>query len=57
MLDPVTRCVRVAHDVVFDEGHDWAWDKAVDDGTTVVLRDFTVEYAWVGGAEGAQGAP
>jgi len=33
VLDPATRRVRVARDVVFDEGRDWAWDKAVDDGS------------------------
>jgi hypothetical protein len=34
VLDPVTRRVRVARDVVFDEGRSWAWDKAVDDKST-----------------------
>jgi hypothetical protein len=53
VLDSVTRRVLVAHDVVFDEGRGWAWDKAVDDGSATTLRDFTVEYAWAGGAEEA----
>ena len=53
MLDPMTRCVRVARDIVFDEGRGWAWDKAVDDGSATALRDFTIEYAWAGGAEEA----
>jgi hypothetical protein len=48
--------VRVARDVVFDEGRGWAWDKVVDDGSVAALHDFTVEYAWVGGAKEAQGA-
>jgi hypothetical protein len=56
VLDPTTRRVRVARDVVFDEGRGWAWDKAVDDGSATALRDFTVEYMWAGGAKGAQGA-
>ncbi|WVZ89813.1 hypothetical protein U9M48_036172 [Paspalum notatum var. saurae] len=42
ILDPGTRRVRTARDVVFDEGRGWAWDKAVDDGST--YDDFTVEY-------------
>jgi hypothetical protein len=46
ILDPVTRCVRVARDIVFDEGHSWAWDKAVDDGSVATLYDFTIEYSW-----------
>jgi hypothetical protein len=53
VLDSVTWRVRVARDVVFDEGRGWAWDKAVDDGSATTLRDFTVEYAWAGGAEEA----
>jgi hypothetical protein len=56
VLDPVTRRVRVASDVVFDEGCGWAWDKAMDAESVAALHDFTVEYALVGGAEGAQGA-
>ena len=56
VVDPTIRRVRVAHDVVFDEGRGWAWDKAVDDGSTTALRDFTVKYAWARGAEEAQGA-
>jgi hypothetical protein len=51
VLDPVKRHVRVARDVVFDEGRGWAWNKAVDDGSATALCDFTVEYAWAGGAE------
>jgi hypothetical protein len=56
VLDLTTRRVCVACDVVFDEGRDWAWDKAVDDGSVTTLRDFTVEYVWARGAEKAQGA-
>jgi hypothetical protein len=56
MLDPTTQRVRVARDVMFDEGRGWAWDKAVDDGSAAALRNFTIEYAWAGGAKGAQGA-
>jgi hypothetical protein len=36
--------VRTARDVVFDKGRGWAWDKAVDDGSTPTYDDFTVEY-------------
>ena len=32
VLHPVTQRVRVACDVMFDEGRGWAWDKVVDDG-------------------------
>ena len=53
MLDLATQCMRMARDIVFDEGHNWAWDKVVDDGSATVLRDFTIEYAWAGGAEEA----
>ena len=53
MLDLATRCVHVALDVVIDEGHGWAWDKVMDDGSATALRDFTIEYAWAGGAEEA----
>jgi hypothetical protein len=56
MLNPTTRCVRVACDIVFDEGRGWTREKAVDDGSAAALCDFIVEYAWAGGAEGAQGA-
>ncbi|WVZ87756.1 hypothetical protein U9M48_034345 [Paspalum notatum var. saurae] len=44
ILDPGTRRVRTSRDVVFDEGRGWAWDKAVDDGSTPTYDDFTVEY-------------
>jgi hypothetical protein len=30
ILDPGTQRVRTTHDVVFDEGRGWTWDKAVD---------------------------
>jgi hypothetical protein len=44
--------VRTARDVVFDEGRGWAWDKAVDNGTTPTYDDFTIEYARFKGARG-----
>ncbi|WVZ70672.1 LOW QUALITY PROTEIN: hypothetical protein U9M48_019315 [Paspalum notatum var. saurae] len=44
ILNLGTRRVRTARDVVFDEGRGWAWDKAVDDGSTPTYDDFTVEY-------------
>jgi hypothetical protein len=44
--------VRTAHDVVFDEGRGWAWDKAVDDGSTLPYDNFTVAYVHFEGAGG-----
>jgi hypothetical protein len=44
ILDPETQRVRTAGDVVFNEGRGWAWDKAVDDGSTPTYDDFIVEY-------------
>jgi hypothetical protein len=52
ILDPGTQRVRTARDVVFDEGRGWAWDKAVDDNTTLTYDDFTIEYVHVEGAGG-----
>jgi hypothetical protein len=34
ILDPGTQRVRTTRDVVFDEGREWIWDKAVDGGST-----------------------
>ncbi|KAK3124877.1 hypothetical protein QOZ80_7BG0595270 [Eleusine coracana subsp. coracana] len=56
ILDPKTQHVRTARDVVFDEGRGWAWDKAVDDGSTPTY-DFTVEYVHFERARGAGGSP
>lgn len=55
VLDSVTRRVRVTRDVVCDEGRGWAWDKEADDGLASALRDFTIKYAWTGGAGGTLG--
>jgi hypothetical protein len=44
ILDPGTQRVRTTRGVVFDEGRGWAWDKAVDDGSTPTYDNFTVEY-------------
>jgi hypothetical protein len=52
ILDPGTQCVRTTRDVVFNEGQVWAWDKAVDDGSTLMYDNFTVEYVHFKGAEG-----
>jgi hypothetical protein len=52
ILNPGTQRVRTAHDVVFDEGRGWAWDKAVDNGTTPTYDDFTLEYVHIVGAGG-----
>ena len=53
VLDSTTWRMCMVGNMVFDEGHDWAWDKAMDDGSATALRDFTVEYAWARGAEEA----
>jgi hypothetical protein len=52
ILDPWTRCVRTTRDVVFDEGQGWAWDKAVDNGSTPTYVNFTIEYVHFEGAGG-----
>jgi hypothetical protein len=52
ILDPGTQRVHMVHDVVFDEGRGWGWDKAVDDGSTPTYDNFTVEYVHFKGAGG-----
>jgi hypothetical protein len=52
ILDPGTQRVRTTHDVVFDEGRGWTWDKVVDDGSTPMYDNFTVEYVHFEGAGG-----
>jgi hypothetical protein len=52
ILDPGTRRVRRTCDVVLDEGRGWAWDKAVDDGSTPTYDNFTIEYVHFKGAGG-----
>jgi hypothetical protein len=52
ILDPGTQHVRTTCDVVFDEGRGWAWDKAVDDGSTPTYDNFTVEYVHFEGVGG-----
>jgi hypothetical protein len=42
----------MTRDIVLDEGRGWAWDKAVDDGSTSTYDNFTVEYAHFEGAGG-----
>jgi hypothetical protein len=44
ILDLGIQRVRTMREVVFDEGRGWAWDKAVDDGSTLTYDNFTVEY-------------
>jgi hypothetical protein len=51
IFDPGTQRVRITRDVVFDEGLGWAWDKAVDDGSTPTYDNFTIEYVHFEGAE------
>jgi hypothetical protein len=50
ILDLVTQRVRIARDIVFDEGRGWAWDKVVDDGSTSTISDFVIEYVHFEGA-------
>jgi hypothetical protein len=52
VLDPETQHVRTTHDVVFDEGRRWAWDKTVDDGSPPTYDNFTVMYVHFEGARG-----
>jgi hypothetical protein len=52
ILDPGTQRVCTTHDVVFDEGRGWAWDKAMDDGSTLMYDNFTIEYIHFEGAGG-----
>jgi hypothetical protein len=52
ILDPRTQRVCTMCAVVFDEGQGWAWDKAVDDGSTPTYDNFTVEYVHFKGAGG-----
>jgi hypothetical protein len=52
ILDTGTQHVHMTYDVVFDEGRGWAWDKAVDDGSTPTYDNFTVDYVHFEGAGG-----
>jgi hypothetical protein len=51
ILDPRTQRVCTTRDVVFDEGRGWTWDKAVDDSSTPMYDNFTVEYIHFEGPE------
>jgi hypothetical protein len=55
ILDPGTQHVCTTCNIVFNEGRGWAWDKAVDDGSTLMYDDFTVEYVHFKGAGGGGG--
>jgi hypothetical protein len=52
ILDPGTQRACLTRDVVFDEGRGWAWDKAVDNSSTLTYDNFTVEYVHFEGAGG-----
>jgi hypothetical protein len=52
VLDPKTQRVHTTRDDVFNEGRGWAWDKAVDNGSTLTYDDFTVEHVHFVGARG-----
>ncbi|CAO2193121.1 unnamed protein product [Urochloa humidicola] len=57
VLDPVTQRVRVARDVVFDEGRCWPWDKMADADSTSTYGDFTVDYVDFAGTGGVGSSP
>jgi hypothetical protein len=51
VYDPVTKCVHVTCDVVFDEQARWDWSSSSDDGKQGNGNDvFTVEYTTTGPA-------
>jgi hypothetical protein len=52
IIDPGTQRVRMTCDVVFDEWRGWAWDKAMDDDSTLTYDNFTIEYVHFEGAGG-----
>jgi hypothetical protein len=52
ILDPGTQRVCTTRDVVFNEGPEWTWDKAVDNSSTPTYDKFTVEYVHFEGAGG-----
>jgi hypothetical protein len=52
ILDSGTQRVHMTRDVVFDEGRRWTWDKVVDDGSTPMYKNFTIEYVNFEGAGG-----
>jgi hypothetical protein len=43
ILDSVTRCVRMARDVIFDEGRGWDWSKETNNIVMASSSGFTVE--------------
>jgi hypothetical protein len=53
ILDPATQHVKVARDVVFDEGYGWDWSKLDPHGFASAASELTVEYWWPRGAGGA----
>jgi hypothetical protein len=50
ILVPGTQRVPMTRDVVFDKGRGCAWDKAVDDSSTLMYDNFTVEFVHFKGA-------
>jgi hypothetical protein len=56
ILDLGIQRVRTTCDVVFNEGWEWAWDKAVDDSSTPTYDNFIVEYVHFKGAGGVGGS-
>jgi hypothetical protein len=52
IFDAGTQCVHTTHNVLFDEGQGWAWDKVVDDRSTLMYDNFIVEYAHFKGVGG-----
>jgi hypothetical protein len=52
ILDPWTQHMSTTRDVVIDEGRGCAWDKAADDGLTLMYDNFTVKCVHFEGARG-----
>jgi hypothetical protein len=46
----LTQRVRVARDVIFDEGHGWDWAKDTSGGTVTMLSDFGIAYVQLRGS-------
>jgi hypothetical protein len=57
ILDPVTRHVHTAWDVIFDEGCGWDWSKETNDSMTTSSIEFTVDYAELEGSRGVGDSP
>jgi hypothetical protein len=57
ILDPATRRVRTARDVIFDKGRGWDWSKETNNSAMVSSSEFTIDYAELEGFGGAGDSP